>query len=169
METNTYLFKPDKNFLKQGFLMKDDKENIIYEAKMTKFSLFGAFKFNFINHISNKEEEHKIGHTVTSSVSGLFEGLSINSSFKYDNVNVWDYLHDLGVRISTDFQNKKLGMSYKISLKGKEIATVKTSSMNGKSVITNKFCYDVTTSKEHLDLVFLVTFAFARTEQTFYV
>ena len=134
---------------------------------MTKWSLFGAMKFEFVNHISNKTCEHDVGKTVTSSEGGPFEGLSINSRFKFDKKNIWDYLHEEGIRIDSDISNKKLGMTYTVTLKGKKIATIMTSSI-GKTIITSKYCYDVITNEENLDFAFLVTFAFARTEQIFY-
>lgn len=167
MEDKKYFFRPDKKFLKQGFYMEDENKKIIYEAKMTKWSLFGAMKFDFINHVSNKSSEHDVGKTITSEESGLFEAFSTNSRFKFDKKNIWDYLHEQGIRIDSDISNKKLGMTYNVTLKGKKMATIMTSSI-GKSIVTNKFCYDVITSEENLDLAFLVTFAFARTEQVFY-
>ena len=87
MEDKKYFFRPDKKFLKQGFYMEDENKKIIYEAKMTKWSLFGAMKFDFINHVSNKSSEHDVGKTITSEESGLFEAFSTNSRFKFDKKN----------------------------------------------------------------------------------
>jgi len=168
MATKTYLFKPDKKFLKQGFFMEDENKNVIYEAKMAKFALIGAFEFEFVNHKTNTSNVHKIGHTLTSSESGMLHMVSIKSSFKLDGQNVWDYLHELGIRIDSKLSSNKIGMTYVVSLKGQDFATIATSSPNGKSLITNPYCYDVTTDDENLDLAFLVTFAIARTEQVAY-
>lgn len=168
MATKKYLFLPDKTFLKQGFFMKDENDTVIYEAKMTKFSLFGAFEFEFFNHKTGKMEKHKVGHTLTSSQSGMLEMLSIKSRFKYDGQNIWDYLHDLGIRIDSHLSSNKIGMIYNVTFKGKEFATIATSSPKGKSIITSSYCYDVTCDEENIDLAFLVTFAIARTEQIAY-
>ena len=60
-------------------------------------------------------------------------------------------------------------MSYRVTLKGKDLATLTMASPNGKkSFITGDHWYDVETSEEDLSLTFLTVFAIARTEQTFY-
>ena len=66
-----YLLKPELKTIKQGFVLEDENSNVVYSAKMLKFSLLGASPFEFINHLTNKKEEHKIGKTITSEESGL--------------------------------------------------------------------------------------------------
>lgn len=58
-------------------------------------------------------------------------------------------------------------MEYTISLKGNEIAKIKTSTPKGKLLVTTNQCLEVYTDSENLDLVFLVAFSIARTEQAF--
>ena len=58
-------------------------------------------------------------------------------------------------------------MSYIITLRGKEIASIKTSTPKGKSIITGRFWLDVETSEYYIDLAFLAAYAIAKTEQTF--
>ena len=164
---NKYLFKPTFGGIKQGFAMDSTNGQMVCEAKMLKFKLFGAAPFEFINYLTNKKEEHQIGKTVTQSLSGMTEFLSIKSSFKYDGKNIW-YLHELGVRIDSKMSSGKLGMTYGISLKGKEIATLASTTPKGKALITNSMYYDVECDEDNLDLVFLVTFAIARTDQGYY-
>ena len=55
-----------------------------------------------------------------------------------------------------------------MSFEGKPLATIATSSPKGKSLITTDLYYDVTCEEKDLDLVFLVAFSIAKTEQTFY-
>ena len=98
MADHTYFFQPEKKILKQGFFMTDEDKNVVYEAKMLKQPILGAMEFEFINHITGQSGVHKVGHTVTTETSGLFEFFSIKSSFKYDGENIWDYLHDQGIR-----------------------------------------------------------------------
>ena len=169
METKTYFFRPDKKGLKQGFVLTDENKNTIYEAIMTKFALFTAFGFKFVNHAANTFAEHKVGHTLTLEQSGAIGVFATKSSFKFDGKNIWDYLHDQGVRIDSDISRGSLGMTYTVSLKGKEIAAVSMANPGGNNLIVlNRFCYDIKTSEEYLDLAFLCAFAFARTEQAFY-
>ena len=167
---NKYLLKPKTGTIKQAFFLEDEKGNVVYEGKMTKFSLFGASPFEFVNHVTNKSEEHKVGKTVTIEQGGndLISFMSKRSYFKYDDKKIWDYLHDLGIRIDSKVSTSKIGMTYEVSFEGKPLATIASSSPKGKSIITTDMYYDVTCEEKDLDLAFLVAFSIAKTEQTFY-
>jgi len=168
---NKYLLKPKLATIKQAFFLEDENGNMVYEGKMTKFKFFGASPFEMVNHITNKTEEHKIGKTVTIEQSNgidIIDFLSKRSYFKYDGKKIWDYLHDLGIRIDSKLSGNKVGMTYDITFEGKPLATIATSSPKGKSLITTDLYYDVTCEEKDLDLVFLVAFSIAKTEQTFY-
>ena len=164
---NKYLLKP----VKQSFYLEDETGNTIYEGKMLKFKLFGASPFEFVNHITNRKEEHNIGKTVTIEQKGAIDWISMMSTrsyFKYDGVKIWDYLHDKGIRIDSDLSGGKIGMTYTISFQGNQIATIASSSPKGKSFLTTDLFYDVICDEKDLDLVFLVAFSIAKTEQLFY-
>ena len=165
---NKYLLKPALKTIKQGFSLEDENNNVVYEAKMIKFKLFGPAPFEFTNHITNKKEEHKVGKTVTQEESGITGFFSTKSSFKYDGIKIWNYLHDKGIRIESNMSSGKIGMTYKVSFEGKELATISSSSPKGKSIVTTDMYYDVTCEEKDLDLVFLVAFSIAKTDQTFY-
>ncbi len=161
----TYKFEQERKFLKAGYFLLDDSGNKVYEAKMLTQPLIGASDFEFVNHLTNKTTSHKVSKTVTTETNEL---LSTNSKFKFDGKNIWDHLHEKGVRIDTSMSKGKLGMTYSVTLEGKPMATIATSTPNGKSPITVGNFLDVTVEDdENLDLAFLVAFASARTEQTF--
>lgn len=162
-----YLLKPILKTIKEGFTLVNENEEIVYVGQMTKFSLFGASPFNFTNHVTNKTEEHKLGKTVTTEESGLVDFFSTSSYFKYDGVKIWDYLHDKGIRINSSLSANKIGMTYEVSLEGKEIATISSSTPKGKSFITTDKYYEVNCDENNLDIVFLVAFSIARCNQTF--
>lgn len=169
MADHTYFFQPEKKILKQGFFMTDEDKNIVYEAKMLKQPILGAMEFEFINHITGQSGVHKVGHTVTTETSGLFEFFSIKSSFKYDGENIWDYLHGQGIRIDSSIAGDRIGMSYRISLKGKDMAEIATASPDGgNGLITGASWLKVTAAEEDIDLAFLTAFSIARTDQSFY-
>ena len=167
---NKYLLKPATKTIKQAFYLVDENEETVYEGKMLKFSLLGASPFEFVNHITGATQEHKVGKTITSEQGGggLISALSKKSHFKYVGKNIWVYLHDEGIRIDSGIAGNKLGMSYEVTLKGQHLATVASSSPKGKSIITTDLYYDVVCEEKDLDLVFLVAFSIARTEQKFY-
>ena len=168
---NKYILKPKLATVKQAFFLEDENNKLVYEGKMTKFKFFGASPFEMVNHITNKTEEHKIGKTITIEQKNgidIIDFLSKRSYFKYDGKKIWDYLHDLGIRIDSKLSGNKVGMTYDITFEGKPLATIATSSPKGKSLITTDLYYDVTCEEKDLDLVFLVAFSIAKTEQTFY-
>lgn len=169
MENKKYFFNIDKKFLKQGYVLVDENKEVVYTAKMTKFTLLTPFKYEFTNYITNETKEHKVGHTITFSESGLIGFFSRKSSFKLDGKNIWNYLHEMGIRIDSNISTKVIGMSYTVSLKGNEIAKITMANPSGKKlIIVSDFSYDIETTEEYLDLAFLTAFAFARTEQLFY-
>ena len=167
---NKYKLKPITGTVKEGFILVDENDNLVYKAQMTKFKLFGASPFKFENLITNKVEEHTVGKTVTVEQGGgdFIDIMSTKSQFKYDGEKIFKYLHDKGIRINSTVSGNKLGMTYEISLEGNPIAVIATSSPKGKSLITTNMFYDVTCEEKNLDLVFLVAFSIAKTEQTFY-
>ena len=165
---NKYLLKPITGTVKEGFTLVNEEEKVVYECQMLKFKLFGASPFHFTNHLTNKREEHTVSKTVTMSESGIAEMFSTKSSFKYDGKNIWDYLHELGIRINSSASSAKLGMTYEVSFKGNHIATIASTTPKGKSIITTGSYYDVICDENNLDLVFLVAFSIAKTEQVFY-
>ena len=167
---NKYLLKPVLKTAKQAFYLEDENGNTAYEGKMTKFSLLGASPFEFVNHVTGKTEEHKVGKTITveQGNGGLISMLSKRSYFKYDGQKIWDYLHDQGIRIESGLSGTKLGMSYDVTFKGAPLCTIANSSPKGKSIFTTDLYYDVICEEADLDLAFLVAFSIAKTEQTIY-
>ena len=167
---NKYLLRPKLGSIKEGFFLDDENGNLVMTGKVTKFSLFGAAPFEVINHKTGKTEEHKLGKTVTSeSGSGDFTDLlSRKSYFKYDGKNIWDYLHDLGIRIDSNVSSGKIGMTYNVTFEGKPLANIASSSPKGKSIITTNLYYDIECEEKDLDLVFLVALSIAKTDQLFY-
>lgn len=165
---NKYLLKPVLKTIKEGFTLVDENDTLIYEGKMIKFSLFKAAPYNFINYLTNKTEEHKVGKTITAEESGMAGMFSTSSYFKFDGEKIWNYLHDKGIRINSTLSSNKIGMTYEILYEGKYLATISSSSPKGKSIITTGMYYDITCEEKDLDLVFLVAFSIAKTNQTFY-
>ena len=86
------------------------------------------------------------------------------------NLREWKIFYEgMGVEISPynteDIDNSS---TYNVSFEGKPLATIATSSPKGKSLLTTDLYYDITCEEKDLDLVFLVAFSIAKTEQTFY-
>ena len=168
MASKKYLLKPVLKTIKEGFTLVDENDVLVYEGRMTKFSLFGASPYQFTNHITNKTMEYKIGKTITVEESGMARMFSTSSYFKFEGKKIWDYLHEKGIRINSRVSDNKIGMTFDVSFEGNPIATVATSTPKGKSIITTDKYYDIICEEKDLDLVFLVAFSIAKTNQTFY-
>lgn len=166
--SKTYKLKPVLGTIKEGYTLVDEDNNLVYEGRMTKFKIFSASPFDFTNHLTKKTETHKVGKTVTMEESGVVGTISTSSYFKFDGEKIWNYLHDKGIRINSSLSSGKVGMTYEVSLEGKEIATISSSTAKGKSLITTDMYYDVTCDEKDLDIVFLVAFSIAKTNQVFY-
>ena len=172
---NKYLLKPITGTVKEGFILYDENEQEVYKTQMTKFKLFGASPFEFKNLVTGKTEEHSVSKVLTVSekfgndiAGAMLEMMSTKSGFKYDGEKIFNYLHDKGIRIDSHVNTGKIGMKYDITFEGKPLATIANSSPSGKSILTVDRYYDVECEEKDLDLVFLVAFSIARTEQVFY-
>ena len=172
-ELKEYYFRFDGHTLKPGYLIENESREPVFEGKMLKNNPFAAKEYEFINHRTGRSTVHKIGHTVTSG-SGDSE-FSTSSGFKFDGVNVWDYLHDQGILISSGMGGK-LNMKYEITRNGHLLAYAE---MTGQYVhedeaekkkinLTNRMFYRIRTDAEDLEPIFLVLFAIAETDQIVY-
>ena len=160
----TYYFHPDKNVLKQGYVMEDSAGNVVYEAKVLKQPLIGAATVDFINHISNQSEEHKVGHvaTVEHITNDIF--FSRKSWFKFDDINIWKFLNEEGVTINSSMSGM-LAMDFQVFYESNLIATINMSSkasIGGLKLPSSSF--DINVDDENVDLAFLVAYSIAKTE-----
>lgn len=167
-----YYVSFDGNTLKPGYVLEDANRSVLYEAKMTKNALVGARVFTFTNHLTGASEEHEVGHTATTSYNDEF--FSMKSWFKFDGKNIWDLLHERGLRIGTDMHSKFPKLVYTVSKDGRFAATVETSgkyvheedeAQHKLNVPIGKYYYRVWTNEKELDNLFLTVFAISETEQ----
>ena len=162
----------DGHSLKPGYLIEDKNREVLFEGKMLKNALVGARIFEFSNRVNGRVEEHEVGHTTTQSYSD--EAFSVKSSFKFDGQNIWDLIHDRGVRISTDLFAKFPNVAYNVSRNGAPFARVESCGVHvheedaaeHKVNVPSGRHYRCWTSSDDLETLFLTVFAFAETEQT---
>lgn len=168
-----YYFKFDGHSLKPGYLIEDADRNLLFEGKMTKQALVGARTYEFHNHVTGSVAQHQVGHTVTQSFND--ELFSRKSWFKFDGQNIWDLLHEKGIRLTTDLHSKLPYLVYNVSKNGAPFAIIETSSMyvhedeeaEHKLVIpTGNLYYRAWTNSTDLETLFLTIFAISETEQT---
>ena len=168
-----YYFRIEENHLKPVYLMEDANRKVLYEGKMTQNSLVSARSFEFYDHTTGSAEMHEIGHTITNSYSDEF--FSITSTFKFDGKDVWDVLHERGLRLTTDMRSKFPKLVYFAARGGSPFAVIETSSRyvhedeeseHRLAVPAGKFFYRCWTASEDMETVFLTVFAISETDQT---
>lgn len=164
-------FLTDLGTAKAGHRIEDANRNVLYEAKMTKFTLTAPFGFDFIDHEHNKTTPHLIGHEEASDWGNslLFDN---HYTFTLDGEDIWKHLKRNGITVESSLTGKAR-TEYIIKRNGREIATATSSSQNVheedeaakaklSSLIPVQGFYRIRTTETDLSLLFVTLLAFAR-------
>ena len=164
-------FLTDMGTAKGGHRIENAMHKVLYEAKMTKFTLTAPYGFDFIDHEHDKTTPHLIGHEEDSDWGGGFL-LDNHYTFTFDGEDIWKHLKRNGITVESSLT----GMArteYKILRDGKQIAVATGSSQNvheeeegGKSKLASlvpvRGFYRIRTTETDLSLLFVTLLAFAR-------
>ncbi len=172
-DVKEYYFRFDANTFKPGYLIEDADRKVLFEGKMLKNNPLGARTYEFVNHVNGLTEQHEVGHTVTQSYND--EMFSVKSSFKFDGVNIWELLHNRGLRLMTDLRSKFPNMTYNVTGNGSPFALIQST---GKyvhedeeaehkiNIPTGRMYYRCWSVSDDLETLFMTMFAISETEQT---
>ena len=163
-------FVTDLGTVKAGHRLEDEQRNVLYEAKMTKFSLAAPFGFDFIDHEHGKTTPHLVGHEESVERDSLI--FDNHYTFTFDGQDIWKHLRKNGISV----QSSLTGLAraeYKILRDSWQIAVAVASSQNvheedeaAKSKLASlapvQGFYRVTTTETDLNLLFVTLLAFAR-------
>ena len=167
-------FLSDLGTVKIGHQLEDASRNVLYEAKVTKFSPIAAIEMDFIDHLNNKTTQHKVGHEVEVDYGSVL--IDNKSTIKLDGEDIWKHLKKNGVTIESKFaKGKVLTPTYTAYRNGEEIAVLQATSKYvheedeeaaGKveKTIPVRGFFRIFTSEKNLDLIFVIALAFARTD-----
>ena len=81
-------FLTDVGTPKYGHRIEDKNRKVLYEAKMTRFSLVSAYHFDFIDHEHGVTTPHLVGHEEESDWGDFFI-LDNHYTFELDGEDVW--------------------------------------------------------------------------------
>ena len=164
-------FLTDLGTAKAGHRIEDANRNVLYEAKMTKFTLTAPFGFDFIDHEHGKTTPHLIGHEEASDWGNslLFDN---HYTFTFDGEDIWKHLKRNGISVDSSLTGAAR-TEYIIKRNGQEIATAVSSSPNVheedeeaksklSSLIPVQGFYRIRTTETDLSLLFVTLLAFAR-------
>ena len=172
-EPRRLYFLTDTGTAKVGHRIEDAGKNVLYEAKVTRFSLVGATGMDFIDHEKGTTTPHQVGHELNTDYHSIL--IDNHSGFKFDGEDIWKHLRRNGVVIESGFMpGKPLWPQYKVLRDGEEIALLESSGAHvheedaagdGKlaKMIPARGFFRIQTREKNLDLLFVVAMAFART------
>lgn len=169
-------FITDLGTPKYGHRIEDRSRRVLYEAKMTRFTLSTPFGFDFIDHEHNTTTPHLIGHQEDTEWDSLF--FDDHSTFTFDGEFIWKHLKRNGISVDSSLsRDNLLKTQFVIYRNGVQIATVQAASRyvheedaadHGKlaNALPAFGHYRVWTTETNLDLLFTTILAFARTDAT---
>ena len=173
-EERELYFLTDLGTPKYGHRLEDGRRRVLYEAKMTKFTLTTPFGFDFIDHEHGTTTPHLVGHSEESHWDSLL--LDNHYTFELDGVDVFKHLQENGITVESSLgggSGKVLGANYRIFRDGVAIARAESTgpypheedAANHKaaSAVGRQGFYRVWTAERNLDLLFMTLVAFART------
>ena len=172
-EPRQLYFLTDTGTAKVGHRMEDVNKKVLYEAKVTKFSLIGATGMDFIDHVKGTTTPHQVGHEIETDYHSIL--IDNHSGFKFDGEDIWKHLKRNGVVIESSFMSgKPLWPQYRVLRDGEEIALLQSSGVHvheedaerdGKlaKMIPARGYFRIQTREKDLDLLFVIAMAFART------
>jgi len=174
-EERELYFITDLGTAKFGHRIEDKDRRVLYEAKMTKFTLFSAYEFDFIDHEKNQTTRHLIGHTEEMDWNSIL--IDNHNTFTLDGMDVWKHLRSIGVTIDARFGKAEGIMpSYDIKKDGEPLAYAENTSHfvheedaeqhKIASKIPNPMFFRVFTNERNLDLLFMILVAIARSGAT---
>lgn len=174
-EERELYFITDLGTPKFGHRIEDKDRRVLYEAKMTKFTLLSAYVFDFVDHEKNQTTHHLIGHTEEMDWNSIL--IDNHNTFTLDGMDVWKHLRSIGVTIDARFGKAEGIMpSYDIRKDGEHLAYAENTSHfvheedaeqhKVASKIPNPMFFRVFTDEKNLDLLFMILVAIARSGAT---
>ena len=174
-EERELYFITDLGTPKFGHRIEDKDRRVLYESKMTKFTLLSAYVFDFIDHEKNQTTHHLIGHTEEMDWNSIL--IDNHNTFTLDGMDVWKHLRSIGVTIDARFGKAEGIMpSYDIRKDGEHLAYAENTSHfvheedaeqhKVASKIPNPMFFRVFTDEKNLDLLFMILVAIARSGAT---
>ena len=172
-EPRQLYFLTDTGTAKVGHRMEDVNKKVLYEAKVTKFSLVGATGMDFIDHVKGTTTPHQVGHEIETDYNSIL--IDNHSGFRFDGEDIWKHLKRNGVVIQSSFMSgKPRWPQYRVLRDSEEIAVLQSSGVHvheedaagdGKlaKMVPARGYFRIQTREKNLDLLFVVAMAFART------
>ena len=176
-EERELYFLTDLGTAKFGHRFEDKDRRVLYEAKMTKFTMTMPFGFDFIDHENGTVTPHLVGHSEENEWNSIL--VDSHYTFELDDVDVFEHLKQNGISVDTSYgggSGKLIGMNFRILRDGEEIARAESTGQypheedaaqhKVAAAIPVQGFYRIWTREQYLDLLFVTLLAFARSGAT---
>ena len=147
-----YSFYPFEKEGKRGYALYTDDNRYIYYT-INEEESDGGFIYSFKNCATRKVKMHKVSEMLISKTAPNFS----KKTFFFDDVEIWKYLDKKGISLRPTIVDDSL-TQYKIERYSKPIAFARKRRGSGR-------LYTMRTYDKDIDLLFLVLFAIAKTEE----
>ncbi len=153
--------------LNQSYIMETPSRQPIYEAVSQKLALFTKFQFNFVNHLTHREEMKEVTHTLSTSYGSGNIQIMTESKFKINGTDCWKLLGDMGYSLVPHMTG--LHASYEVQKYGIVVATMEQAGANVATGKEYKFniptagVYTISCRESDIEGVFLACFILSRT------
>lgn len=161
--------------MNQSYILETPERQPIYEAICDHVGVLSAYRYTFANRLTGATNEHIVSHTVTKSYGGGNGNTSVSvvasSEFKIDDINIWDYLADMGYSI--ELKRSGLKLNFDVLHHGVPVAFLEAAGTNilkddSKSILGDKITgtglFKVSCKESDLEGVFLACFTASRVE-----
>lgn len=164
----SYFFHPVRKRRRHGFILEDDHHVSLYEAILSKSGMVSSEDYLFSNLQTGESRTHKVGQVIDSK-----NGKSSDESyFSFDGDDIWDILHDSGIRIKTELINRIATARFTVTRYGSPYAVITVSgTRRGKAgsnflfSLSNQNTFRVTSTSQNTELLFLILFALGRSKR----
>jgi len=154
-----YTFHPYEKNGQHGYVLEDDYGTVHYYALNSKDKGERAV-FKFVNGTTKLFTNHSVSGPGNNPNAPNFT----NTSFLLDEKDVWSALKKRGIWVETTIVSPELTL-YKIEKDGKPIAFARKKAENQTD--ERGFVYTMKTPEKRFELIFLLLFAIAKTEEFF--
>ena len=170
-EQRELYFITDTGTPKYGHRIEDKNRRVLYEAKMTKFTMTSPYGFDFIDHEHNVTTPHLVGHEEETDWNMIL--IDNHYTFTLDGEDIWKHLKRNGITVESKLASgKAIAGVYTIFRNGEQLAVAETTSKyvheedaeahNVAGKIPTQGFYRIYTCEKNLDLLFVAIMAFAR-------
>lgn len=160
--------------LNQSYVLETPDREAVFRADCHKITLFRPYDYDFVDAKTGSATRHLVSHTVTSRYGTGSDNVTFSavakSSFKIDDVDVWELLHTAGYKVVPRVSSLRL--NFDVFKGDKQVAFLESAGVNVAKGTSYKLgdklpadgVYKVYVSGGDIEQIFTACFAVSRVE-----